>query len=95
MDFADTAIAPGRASYGTEAVDPLKKLFQHNGIIIEVTTVPAALPIRFIPCTRKHTEKHIHALILSDNLPGINGDITGEDFDRKRLTDKEAGQPPK
>jgi hypothetical protein len=72
VEFADTAIPPGAASYRTEAVYTLKKLFQHNGVVIEVITVSAALPICFSLCAQKHTEEAIHRLILSDNFTGIN-----------------------
>ena len=72
VDFADTTIPPGASSYGTETVYTLKKLFQHNRVVIEVITVPAALPICFFLCNIKHTGEYSHWLILSDNFPGIN-----------------------
>jgi len=45
MEFADTTIPTAAASYRTEDADPLKKFFQHNGFVIEVLTVSAAMPI--------------------------------------------------
>lgn len=45
VEFADTTIPTAAASYRTEDADTLKKLFQHNGFVIEVLTVSAAMPI--------------------------------------------------
>jgi hypothetical protein len=45
MGFADTTIAPAAAAYRTEDTYTLKKLFQHNGVVIEVLTVSTAMPI--------------------------------------------------
>jgi hypothetical protein len=45
MEFADTTIPTAAASYRTEDADTLKKLFQHNWVVIEVLTVSAAMPI--------------------------------------------------
>jgi hypothetical protein len=45
VEFADTPIPTAAASYRTEDADTLKKLFQHNWVVIEVLTVSAAMPI--------------------------------------------------
>jgi hypothetical protein len=45
VEFADTAIPTAAASYRAEDAYTLKKLFQHNGFVIEVLTVSAAMPI--------------------------------------------------
>jgi hypothetical protein len=45
MEFADTTIPTAAASYRTEDADTLKKLFQHNWVVIEILTVSAAMPI--------------------------------------------------
>jgi len=45
VEFADTTIPTTAASYRTEDAYSLKKLFQHNGFVIEVLTVSAAMPI--------------------------------------------------
>jgi len=45
VEFADTTISTTAASYRTEDTYSLKKLFQHNGFVIEVLTVSAAMPI--------------------------------------------------
>jgi hypothetical protein len=54
VDFADAAISPAAASYRTEGIYTLKILFQHNGVVIEIRTVSAALPICFFLCPKKH-----------------------------------------
>ena len=72
MEFADTTIPTAAASYRTEDADTLKKLFQHNGFVIEVKTVSAALQICFFLCIKKHPAGHIHLNTLFDNFPRIN-----------------------
>jgi len=74
---ADPAIPSGAASHRAEAVYALKKFFQHEGVVIEVTTVSAALPICLFLCTEKYAGKHFHCLTLSDNFPGINNKQQG------------------
>jgi hypothetical protein len=45
VEFADTTIPTAAASYRTEDANTFKKLFQHNGFVIEILTVSAAMPI--------------------------------------------------
>jgi hypothetical protein len=45
VEFTDTTIPTTAASYRTEDVYTLKEFFQHNGIVVEVLTVSAAMPI--------------------------------------------------
>jgi len=66
VESADTAIPPRASSYRTEAVYTLKILFQHNGVVIEVITVSAALPICFF-FAPKSIQRSLNGILSADN----------------------------